>query len=115
VSDRFAGSSLAYQGYGRGLPLDELHRLSSWAAAETWPDLVLLIDVPVEVAAARLGSDLDRFESEDGGFHRRVTEGFRELAAAEPATWVVIDGTPPVDVVAAEVRRTVSERLDLPM
>lgn len=113
VSDRFAASSLAYQGYGRGLPLDEVRELSAWATDDTWPDLIVLIDVPVETAAARLGEDLDRFEQADDGFHQRVTDGFRDLAAADPARWVVIDGTPPVDVVAAAVRKAVSERLDL--
>ena len=97
-------SSLAYQGYGRGLSLDEVRALSRWATDDTWPDLVVLLDVPVEVAAARLGEELDRIEQAGDGFHRRVTEGFRELAAAEPERWVVIDGAPPVDEVAAAVR-----------
>jgi dTMP kinase len=113
VTDRFAGSSFAYQGYGRGLPLDELRVLSQWAVAGTWPDLVVLIDVPLEVAATRRGADLDRFEAEDDGFHRRVVEGFRELAAAEPDRWVVVDGTPSIADVAQAVREVVAERLDL--
>ncbi len=113
VTDRFAGSSLAYQGYGRGLRVDEVRALSSWATADIWPDLTVLIDVRVEVAAARLGEDLDRFERAGDGFHQRVTEGFLELAAREPDRWVVIDGAPPVEVVAAAVRDAVAERLDL--
>jgi dTMP kinase len=113
VTDRFAGSSLAYQGYGRGLPLDEVRALSAWATGDTWPDLVVLIDLPVDVAAARLGGQLDRFERADGGFHQRVADGFRELAAADPEQWVVIDGAAPVEEVAAAVRTAVAERLDL--
>ncbi len=113
VTDRFAASSLAYQGYGRGLVLGEVRSLSRWAIDDTWPDLNVLIDLPVETAAARLGEDLDRFEQAGEGFHRRVTEGFRELAAADPERWVVIDGVPPVDEVAAAVRIAVGERLDL--
>ena len=113
VTDRFAASSLAYQGYGRGLVLDEVRSLSRWATDDTWPDLNVLIDLPVEVAAARLGEDLDRFEQAGDGFHQLVTEGFRELAAADPERWVVIDGAPPVDEVAAAVRIAVEERLDL--
>jgi dTMP kinase len=113
VSDRYAASSLAYQGYGRGLAVDEVRELSEWATGGTWPDLIVLIDVPVETAAARLGEDLDRFEQAGEGFHQRVMDGFRELAAADPSRWVVIDGTPAVDVVAAAVRTAVSERLDL--
>jgi dTMP kinase len=113
VTDRFAASSLAYQGYGRGLVLGEVRSLSRWAIDDTWPDLNVLIDLPVELAAARLGEDLDRFEQAGEGFHRRVNAGFRELAVADPERWVVIDGAPPVDEVAAAVRIAVEERLDL--
>jgi dTMP kinase len=113
VTDRFAASSLAYQGYGRGLSLDEVRSLSRWATDDTWPDLNVLIDLPVEIAATRLGEDLDRFEQAGDGFHRLVTAGFRELAAAEPERWIVVDGMPPVDEVAAAVRVAVEERLDL--
>lgn len=113
VTDRFAASSFAYQGYGRGLPLDEVRELSKWATAGTWPDLIVLIDVPVDIAAARLGADLDRFEQEGDRFHHRVTDGFRALAADDPSGWVVIDGTPSVEQVADAVRAAVAERLDL--
>lgn len=113
VSDRYAGSTLAYQGYGRGLDLDALERLSVWSSEGLWPDLTVLIDLPVEVAAARLGEDLDRFEQAGDGFHGRVTEGFRALAAADPGGWVVVDGSGSVDAVAAAVRAVVAERLDL--
>jgi len=113
VSDRFAASSLAYQGFGRGLSLDEVREISEWATGGLWPDLTVLLDVPVEVAAARLGTDLDRFEQADDGFHRRVVEGFRSLAADNRSDWVVIDGVAAVDDVAAAVRAAVAERLDL--
>lgn len=113
VTDRFAGSSLAYQGYGRGLPLDEVAQLSRWATDGIWPDLVVFLDVPAEVAASRLGGELDRFEQAGGGFHYRVSQGFRELAAGEPERWVVIDGSGSIDEVAAAVRIAVAERLDL--
>lgn len=113
VTDRFAGSSLAYQGYGRGLPLDEVAQLSRWATDGIWPDLVVFLDVAADVAASRLGEDLDRFEQAGGGFHYRVSQGFRELAAGEPERWVVIDGSGSVDEVADAVRIAVAERLDL--
>ena len=113
VTDRFAGSSLAYQGYGRGLPLDEVAQLSRWATDGIWPDLVVFLDVPAEVAASRLGGELDRFEQAGGGFHYRVSQGFRELAAGEPERWVVIDGSGSIDDVATAVRIAVAERLDL--
>jgi len=115
VTDRFAGSSLAYQGFGRGLPIDEIGRLSRWATGGVWPDLTILIDVPIAVAATRLGSDRDRFERAGDGFHQRVRDGFLELAASDPQHWVVVDGTPPLDSVAAVVREAVAERLDLRM
>lgn len=113
VTDRFAGSSLAYQGFGRGLPLDEVEHLSRWAAAGTWPDLVVLIDVPVDVATRRLGADRDRFEQAGTEFHERVRAGFLRLAAADPEGWVVVDGTGSIDEVAARVRAEVEDRLDL--
>jgi dTMP kinase len=78
-----------------------------------WPDLNVLIEVPHEVAVERLGRDRDRFERADDDFHRRVAKGFRALAADDPDRWVVVDGTPAVDVVAAAVRVAVEERLDL--
>lgn len=113
VSDRYAGSTYAYQGYGRGLTLDELERLTTWASRGLWPDLTILIDLSVEAAAARLGEDLDRFEQADDGFHRRVRDGFRDLARRDSGGWVVVDGSGSVDEVAAAVRTAVTERLDL--
>ncbi|MGH9282139.1 MAG: dTMP kinase, partial [Acidimicrobiales bacterium] len=83
VTDRFSHSSLAYQGHGRGLPLDEVRQLSEWATGGLWPDAVVLLDLPAAEAWARLGR-LDRFEAEGDGFHQRVAAGFRALAAADP-------------------------------
>ena len=103
VTDRFAGSSLAYQSYGRGLPLDEVEWLSRWATDGLWPDLVVLLDVPEAVAEARLGDERDRMEEVGDGFHQRVVAGFLSLAAADPDRWVVVDGTGEVDDVAERV------------
>jgi dTMP kinase len=113
VADRSAFSSMAYQGYGRGLPLDEVRHLSDWAAEGVWPDLVVLLEVPVAVAAERLGSSLDRMERLGDDFHRRVAGGFRTMAVADPQRWVVLDGGRSVDEVAAAVRAVVRERLQL--
>ena len=107
VSDRFTPSSLAYQGYGRGLDLEEVRRLSSWASAGLEPDLVILLEVPEDIASQRRGGSPDRMEAEDAAFHHRVAEGYRRLAAAEPGRWVVIDGTGPIDAVAGRVRAAV--------
>ena len=113
VTDRSAYSSIAYQGYGRGLPVDEVRGLSEWAANGVWPDLVILLEVPHATATGRLGGGLDRMEQLGEEFHRRVAAGFRELADAEPDRWVVVDGSHSIDEVAAAVRAAVAERLQL--
>jgi dTMP kinase len=115
VTDRFAGSSIAYQGHGRGLPVEEVQHLSAWAADGTWPDLVILLDVPAAVADARLGAARDRMEAEPAAFHAAVLEGFRAQAADDPRRWAVLDGTGSIDEVAAAVRAVVRERLQLPV
>ncbi len=106
VTDRYAGSSLAYQGYARGLDVADIRWLSDWASEGLWPDLVILLDVPDEVARERLaqsGVGLDRLEAAGDEFHRRVALGFRALAQSFPATWRVVDGRGPVDEVAVRV------------
>jgi dTMP kinase len=108
VTDRFSGSTLAYQGFGRGLPLDELTELSQWAAGGLEPDLVVLLDVPASVAASRRCGSADRMEAAGDAFHARVVEGYRWLAAADPARWIVVDGTGSVDDVAARVHAAVA-------
>lgn len=115
VTDRFAGSSIAYQGHGRGLPVEEIRDLSMWATGGVWPDLVILLDVPPAEADRRLGAARDRMEAEPVSFHDAVIEGFRAQATAEPQRWVVIDGTPSIEVVSAAVVAAVVERLQLPL
>ena len=112
VSDRSVYSSLAYQGYGRGLDLDDVRRLNDWALRGRWPDLVVFLDVSAAVQNARLeGRRLDRFEQAGDVFHARVLDGFRAMAAADPATWVTISGDPPAAEVFSVVRASVRERL----
>lgn len=108
VSDRFTGSTLAYQGFARGLDLDALARLSALATGRLEPDIVVLLDVPDDVAVARMGAVRDRMEAAGVEFHRRVASGYRTLAAADPSRWVVVDGTGAVDDVAARVARAVA-------
>ncbi|HZU74345.1 MAG TPA: dTMP kinase [Acidimicrobiales bacterium] len=103
VADRFSHSTLAYQGYGRGLDLGDLRRMCSWAASGLWPELVVLIVVPRAVALARLGNAGDRLESAGEEFHARVNAGFEEMAATDPANWLVVDGDGAVDEVADRV------------
>lgn len=109
---RYADSTLAYQGYGLGLPLDDLRALQEFATGGRWPDLTVLLDIPVEVGLARKQDDEQtRFEAAfDIAYHRRVRDGFLALAAAEPARWVVVDATAPVETV---VERTIAAILRL--
>jgi len=112
VSDRSAYSSLAYQGYGRRLDLDEIRRLNDWALRGRWPDLVVFLDVPDDVAAARLAKrDLDRFERAGAEFHRRVVDGFRDLAAADAARWIAVSPNGGKEDVAAQIHAEVTVRL----
>lgn len=113
VTDRFAGSSIAYQGHGRGLPPDEIRAISEWATAGCWPDLVIVLTVPASVAEARLGGTPDRMEAAGPDFHGRVLDGFQRQADAEPERWVVLDGDRSVEQVHAAVRQVVRERLQL--
>ncbi len=113
VSDRYLDSSLAYQGYGRGLPLDELRRVAHLATGGLAPDLTVLVDVPVEVGlsrAASRGGSLDRLESERRAFHDRVREGYHRLVAEEPSRWAVVDGQGSIEEVGARVDAVLSSR-----
>jgi dTMP kinase len=109
VTDRFTGSSLAYQGFGRGLPVEEVRALSSFATGGVDPDLYVLLTVSPEVAAIRLGSERDRLESAGDDFHARVADGY--LALAEQEGWLVVDGSGTPDEVERSVWAAVSGRL----
>ncbi len=111
VCDRFSGSTLAYQGYGRRLPLGEVAEACAIAAGGLAADLSVLRDDEPETAARRRHVPPDRIESEDGGFHERVRDGFRALAAADPVSWAVVDGNGTPDEVERLVLAAVTERL----
>ena len=116
VCDRYADSTYAYQGYGRGLDMDTLRRITHFATQGLVPDLTFLIDIPVEegLRRKRRGNgedDWNRMEAELHAYHERVREGYLELAAQEPARWVVLDGRKPVEVVQEQVRNHVVARL----
>ena len=106
LTDRYVDSSLAYQGAGRELERDDVKRLSRWATEGLMPDLVVLLDVDPEVGLrrARVGGSLDRIEAESLEFHRRVRDGFLELAAAHPERYLVLDASLPAEQVHAAVR-----------
>jgi dTMP kinase len=112
LCDRFADSTLAYQGYGRGLSIDRILESSRAALGDLSPDLTLLFDIPVEAGLRRAGrrGNNDRFEAETVSFHERVREGFRTLAAGEPARFAIIDAAPDADTVARAVREAVATR-----
>jgi dTMP kinase len=104
VTDRFSASTLAYQGFGRGLDRVELDRLIEMATGGLQPDLTVFLDVPVETAASRRsGGGGDRFELEGDTFLQRVADGYRQLAKDGSSSWLVIDGTRSEHEVGAEV------------
>lgn len=112
VSDRSIYSTLAYQGYGRQLGTDALLSISTWALNNRLPDMVIYIDVPTDILNERLAKrDLDRFEREGPEFFARIAQGFTELRDADPARWIVIDGTMSKDDVEADIRTKVLDRL----
>ena len=115
LCDRYAGATYAYQGYGRGLPLDELRRLQAFAAGATAPALTLLFDLPPELGLARrrAAGGINRFDDAGLAFHQRVREGYLELARAEPGGWAVLDAARPLAEVTREVLTILGERLGL--
>jgi len=114
VCDRFADSTIAYQGYGRGLPLAELQALHRFALGDFAPDLTLILDLPVadgQTRAARRSGNADRFERLDEAFHERLRQGFQQIAAADPQRCVVIDASGAAESVHRAVLAAVAERL----
>jgi dTMP kinase len=112
--DRYADSSYAYQGAGRGLPLAWLRAVTEGATGGLVPDLSVLLDLDPALGLARAASKggLDRLERADLGFHTRVRAGFLALAAAEPARFVVLDATRPADDLAADILAITLDRLN---
>jgi dTMP kinase len=110
VCDRFSGSTIAYQGFGRGLLLDDVRSACALATDGLDPDLTVLLDVPVDLATDRVRRPRDAIESAGQHFHERVRAGFLELARTDES-WVTIDGTRSIDEVAAMVQAEVRARL----
>ena len=115
LCDRFADSTFAYQGYGRGIDVGLLRNFNDFATEGLVPDLTILLDVPLEVSRSRLAARqaatataADRIEQAGTMFHRRLREGFLELAQAEPKRFAVIDSSGGVEQVAAAVAAAVS-------
>ena len=116
VCDRFTDSTLAYQGYGRGLRLDDLETLRRFTLGDFGPDLTLILDLPVEeglARAARRAGAADRFERLDTSFHQRLRDGFLAIAGAAPERCAVVDASGDVETVHRAITAAVATRLDV--
>ncbi len=110
ICDRFVDSTIAYQGYGRGIDLGLVASACGMATQGLKPDLTILLDIPVDEGLRRKAAKagLDRFEQTDSSFHRRVREGYLKMAQEQPARWLVIDGTR----TKAEIKRVIWQRIE---
>jgi dTMP kinase len=115
LCDRYADSTLAYQGYGHGLDLVFLRSLLDFTTGSLWPDLTILMDVDVEIGLQRKqncqGGEWNRLDAYALAFHRRVRQGYLEMARQQPGRWVVIDASQPREVVQQNLRKTILDRL----
>ena len=112
ICDRYTDSTTVYQGYGRGLELATVEAINQVATQGLKPDLTILLDMPAEEGLARKGDKrADRFEQEDIDFHRRVRQGYLELAAAEPQRWLIVDARQPKSKVSEIIWQKVSNLL----
>ncbi len=118
IADRFYDSTLAYQGYGHGVPLDQIRDVTKLAVGDLVPDRTFLLDIAVSIGLGRSGwraqSKWDRFEVLDPAFHERVREGYLRLAAAEPRRWIVIKADRDEQAIATDVRRELEALLGAP-
>jgi dTMP kinase len=116
ICDRFSDSTLAYQGYGRGLPLDRLAALQYFALGDFGPEMTLILDLPVSeglARAARRAGAADRFERLDDSFHERLRAGFQAIATAEPRRCLLIDARGSIDNVHDKIVAAVAQRFEV--
>ncbi|HEY0259220.1 MAG TPA: dTMP kinase [Lacisediminihabitans sp.] len=114
IQDRYLDSSVAYQGAGRVLDADEVRGISLWAAEEFMPDLTILLDLDETIGRERLDearTKYDRLEAEERDFHARVRASYLDLAAAEPARFLLLNATDSIESIAAAVRARVATLL----
>lgn len=114
ISDRFVDSTVAYQGYGHGLDLAVIEDLTRMTVGSAWPDVTLILDLPVAAGLSRAGgrgAGEDRYERMDAAFHERIRQGFREIARKEPRRCFVIDAARDEDTVFGAVLEAVETRL----
>jgi dTMP kinase len=113
VCDRYLDSSMAYQGAGSGLPMDELAAVQRFATGGLVPDLTILLDLPVEVGLARKSAEVTRFEAfHDHAYHQRVRDAFLAFAVAEPERYATVDATRDEDAVLADAIATLDRIAD---
>ncbi|MCL4560698.1 MAG: dTMP kinase [Chloroflexi bacterium] len=115
LCDRYADSTLAYQGYGLGADLQTLRLMLDFATGSLKPDLTLLLDIDVEVGLQRrkdCGGEWNRLDANELAYHQRVRQGYLALAKEEPQRWVVIDAGRSGDLVQADLQRTILARLE---
>ena len=113
ICDRFTSSTVAYQGYGRGLDLDLINSLNIRSTAGVRPDLTVLLDIPIETGILRRRNKTpDVFESAQDEFHARVRKGYLEQASQDPAKWLVLDGTNEVAVLSETIWARVKPLID---
>jgi dTMP kinase len=114
LCDRFTDASYAYQGAGRGLPINRIESLEQFVQGELRPDLTLLLDLPVEQGLARAGlrSAPDRFEQQEMSFFEKVRAGYLEIANREPDRVKVVDASKPLEAVQAQIKTVVSSFLE---
>lgn len=113
ISDRFTDSTLAYQGYGRGISLELINNLNKFLLDEFKPEVTILLDLPAELGLARNRNinKNDKFELENISFHNKVREGFLKLAAKEPERFIIVDATKTVREIASEIYEKIRQRL----
>jgi dTMP kinase len=111
ITDRYVDSSLAYQGAGRTIGVEEVARINRWGTGGLVPDLTVVLDLPADQARARLTGTPDRLEAEPSAFHEAVRQAFLDLAAREPARYVVLRADQPPDQVAIAVAAAVDSLL----
>lgn len=113
LCDRYADSSMAYQGAGSEIPLEEMRALQQFATGGLWPDLTILLDLPVDVGLSRKSDEVTRFEAyHDVAYHERVRAAFLSFAAAEPERYAIVDATQPPDAVLAATLRALARLAD---
>lgn len=114
LCDRFADSTMAYQGYGHQTNLEELSQIIRFATGGLQPDLTLLLDVDIEIGLQRRSADGDnwnRLDAKEKAFHQRVRKGYLQMAAADPERWAIVDASQPLQAVCDEIKKVVTAKL----